>query len=269
VSPDGAKNGSKRRRAGARLGSDPFGVVRFLTAPGGLRRQLFSGTSGPRAAPDAISEATALTILLPGALSSPAYAVEEGPSGDISVRINRLEDAAKLQEALKSLAVKADVQYLNDGMQCSPNRFQPTLRHRPAARSSPLGPMASPSNSTAGTGAAAKLWSSPPPTSRPGSTARSASRPVPLRPAVRHRSSSTRQDPPGGDQVARADAMSPLTWWADHDRQTRCRIQTRRSSMKSSRPIAGGQQRTCWRSRPGSGRLPAGEPSSRCRRSRS
>lgn len=69
--------------------------------------------------------ATVLLTLTPGALSSPAYAVEQGSSGDVIVRIDRLEDAQQLQRALLGFGVTADVRYLGDGMQCTPNRFQP------------------------------------------------------------------------------------------------------------------------------------------------
>lgn len=73
----------------------------------------------------AAATAVALTVVLPGALSSPAYAVQEGPSGDVSVQIDRLEDAPRLQAALSALGVNAQVQYLGDDMQCSSGRYQP------------------------------------------------------------------------------------------------------------------------------------------------
>lgn len=73
----------------------------------------------------AAAAATALMALLPGAFSSPAYAVAEGASGEVTVSIDRLEDAQQLQEALKDHGVTADVRYLGDNLQCQPNRFTP------------------------------------------------------------------------------------------------------------------------------------------------
>ncbi|MEO5982868.1 MAG: hypothetical protein ABIQ13_11180 [Pedococcus sp.] len=43
----------------------------------------------------------------------------------MSVLINRLEDAAGLQAALKRLGVTAQVQYLGYRMQCTPGRYEP------------------------------------------------------------------------------------------------------------------------------------------------
>ena len=69
--------------------------------------------------------ALALGVVLPTAWSTPAYAVQQGPSGDVSVHINRLEDAPGLQAALKRLGVNAQVQYLGEQMQCTPGRYEP------------------------------------------------------------------------------------------------------------------------------------------------
>lgn len=85
--------------------------------PAARRRKIFLAA--------AAVAATVLLTLTPGALSSPAYAVEQGSNGDVTVRIDRLEDAQQLQRALRGFGVTADVRYLGDGMQCTPNRFQP------------------------------------------------------------------------------------------------------------------------------------------------
>jgi hypothetical protein len=57
--------------------------------------------------------------------ATPAYAVDNGPHGTITVQVNRLEDAADLQRALAEHGVKANVTYLGFGMGCSPGRYHP------------------------------------------------------------------------------------------------------------------------------------------------
>lgn len=104
-----------RETVAARSGTTPRGALRA------------SRTSTPRkiALAAAAAAATVLVALIPGALSSPAYAVAEGASGEITVSIDRLEDAQQLQEELKDHGVTADVRYLGDNMQCQPSRFKP------------------------------------------------------------------------------------------------------------------------------------------------
>lgn len=63
-------------------------------------------------------------IVVPSALGDPAYAVQDGPSGSVDVKVNRLEDAAGLQRALVEHGVKADVQFLGDDLRCTPGRFR-------------------------------------------------------------------------------------------------------------------------------------------------
>ena len=73
----------------------------------------------------AAAVAVGLAVVLPAAWPTAAYAVQQGPSGDVSVHINRLEDAPGLQAALRRLGVNAQVQYLGDRMQCTPGRYEP------------------------------------------------------------------------------------------------------------------------------------------------
>lgn len=53
-------------------------------------------------------------IVIPGVVGSQAYAVSDGPSGTVELKVNRLEDAAGLQRALIDHGVKANVQYLGE-----------------------------------------------------------------------------------------------------------------------------------------------------------
>ncbi len=73
----------------------------------------------------AAAVAAVMVVLVPGVSSSPAYAVTEEVGGEVTVSIDRLEDAQQLQDALKSHGVRADVKYLGDNMQCQPGRFEP------------------------------------------------------------------------------------------------------------------------------------------------
>ena len=73
----------------------------------------------------AAAVATAAAVIVPGVVAGPAYAVDEGPSGTITVKVNRLENAAGLRRALAKHGVKADVQYLGREMQCTAGRYRP------------------------------------------------------------------------------------------------------------------------------------------------
>lgn len=65
----------------------------------------------------------AAAVIVPGLIGSPAFAVQGGPSGTITVQVNRLEDAAGLADALRNLGVKADIQYLGRDMRCAQPRY--------------------------------------------------------------------------------------------------------------------------------------------------
>ncbi|GAA2759074.1 hypothetical protein [Actinopolymorpha rutila] len=72
----------------------------------------------------AVAAATAGAFLFPGVVTSPAYAVQNGPGGTVDVQVNRLEDAAGLRRALADHGVRADVLYLGDNLRCSPDRYR-------------------------------------------------------------------------------------------------------------------------------------------------
>lgn len=72
----------------------------------------------------AAAAATAVVVMVPGFVGSPAFAVQEGPHGTIEVQVERLEDAAGLEAALHELGVRADIQYLGNSMQCTEPRFE-------------------------------------------------------------------------------------------------------------------------------------------------
>ena len=75
----------------------------------------------------AMTGAVAVVLTAPGLGGSPAFAVQAGPSGTIEVEVNRLEEAAGLEAALRDLGVKADIQYLGRNMQCAKPRFEDAL----------------------------------------------------------------------------------------------------------------------------------------------
>lgn len=79
---------------------------------------------GIGAAASAVAAAIVGMIVVPGLFNDPAYAVQDGPSGTVEVEVNRLEDAAGLEQALSKHGVKADVQYLGEGLKCAPGRYR-------------------------------------------------------------------------------------------------------------------------------------------------
>jgi hypothetical protein len=62
--------------------------------------------------------AMAAWIAMPTPVTAPAYAVTTTPEGTVKVTIDRLEDAAGLQRALREHGISAVVDYLPGGMQC-------------------------------------------------------------------------------------------------------------------------------------------------------
>ncbi|QBR94038.1 hypothetical protein [Nocardioides euryhalodurans] len=72
--------------------------------------------------------AVAAVVVVPGAGVQTAYSVQEGNSGEITVEVNRLEDAAGLERELEAYGVDADVTYVPDGGECAPGRYEPVAR---------------------------------------------------------------------------------------------------------------------------------------------
>lgn len=66
---------------------------------------------------------------VPGIGPTPAYAVTGRNDGDVVVRVNRLEGAAELEQALRIHGIAADITYLPSGKTCAPARY--TERHTP------------------------------------------------------------------------------------------------------------------------------------------
>ncbi len=66
----------------------------------------------------------AAVLIVPGLGSSPAYSVGEGNAGEIHVKINRPEDAAGLEQALKAHGIAADITYLPALEVCAPGRYK-------------------------------------------------------------------------------------------------------------------------------------------------
>ena len=71
--------------------------------------------------------AVAVTVV-PGLGTAPAYSVQEGNAGTISVEVNRLEDARGLEAALAEHGVTAVVTYVPAGQQCADGRYTPVSR---------------------------------------------------------------------------------------------------------------------------------------------
>ncbi len=68
--------------------------------------------------------ASTAVVTLHGLVGSPAFAVQQRPDGTIEVQVNRLEDAAGLEAALRELGVEADIRYLGRNLQCAAPRFR-------------------------------------------------------------------------------------------------------------------------------------------------
>ncbi|MGN0064713.1 MAG: hypothetical protein ACI379_10765 [Nocardioides sp.] len=55
---------------------------------------------------------------------TPAFSVTEGNSGTITVKVNRLEGAGRLEDALAEYGVRADITYLEPERECAPGRYE-------------------------------------------------------------------------------------------------------------------------------------------------
>jgi hypothetical protein len=97
-------------------------VAERAAQPVRRRRRLLAGVGIAAAA------ATVAVVVVPGAGVQPAYSVQEGNAGEITVEVNRLEDAAGLERALEEHGVEADVTYVPDGRRCTPGRYEPVER---------------------------------------------------------------------------------------------------------------------------------------------
>lgn len=94
------------------------GPTRNRTGPRPGRRRLAGALT-------AVAAATVTVVGVPALLGpSPAYAVGDGPGGTIEVEIDRLEDAAGLEQALADEGVAADVQYLGTDLGCQDDRYR-------------------------------------------------------------------------------------------------------------------------------------------------
>jgi len=75
-----------------------------------------------------VAAAAAMVVVVPGLGNTPAYSVQEGNSGTITVEVQRLEDAEGLEAELAKFGVKADITYLPDRQECAPGRYTPVDR---------------------------------------------------------------------------------------------------------------------------------------------
>ncbi len=85
-----------------------------------LRRRWFVGIAA------AVSTVVVAAVLLVhGLWPTPAYAVTGRSSGEVTVRVMRLEGAGQLERALEERGVPADITYLPTGKRCAPGRYTP------------------------------------------------------------------------------------------------------------------------------------------------
>jgi len=75
-----------------------------------------------------LTAAAAMVVVVPGLGSTPAYSVQEGNSGIITVQVHRLEDAEGLEAELAEHGVESDITYLPDRQECAPGRYTPVDR---------------------------------------------------------------------------------------------------------------------------------------------
>lgn len=83
-----------------------------------------SGRTWLAVAASAAAAAIAVAVIVPGVGSSPAYSVGEGNAGEVTVEINRPEDAAGLERALEERGINADITYLPELQTCVPGRYE-------------------------------------------------------------------------------------------------------------------------------------------------
>jgi hypothetical protein len=67
--------------------------------------------------------AVAAATQIPGLGLTPAYAITDRNDGQVKVRVNRLEGADRLEQALREHGIPADITYLPKGKECAPHRY--------------------------------------------------------------------------------------------------------------------------------------------------
>lgn len=71
----------------------------------------------------AAATALAVALLVPGLGPTPAYAVTGRNNGEVHVKVNRLEGAESLEQALQKHGIGADISYLPANKECAPGRY--------------------------------------------------------------------------------------------------------------------------------------------------
>lgn len=67
--------------------------------------------------------ALGVALLVPNLGPTPAYAVTGRNNEEVRVKVNRLEGAGGLEQALRERGIRADVTYLPTDKQCAPGRY--------------------------------------------------------------------------------------------------------------------------------------------------
>lgn len=86
-------------------------------------RPLWRRPAARIAAAAAVAAVAAGSYLVSPLGTAPAFAVETGSEGDVTVTVNRLEGAQALEDALAAAGIAADVTYPEQGTMCRSGRY--------------------------------------------------------------------------------------------------------------------------------------------------
>lgn len=75
-----------------------------------------------------VAAAATMVVVVPSLGTAPAYSVQEGNSGTITVEVQRLEDAKGLESELARYGVNADITYVRGSQECASGRYTPVDR---------------------------------------------------------------------------------------------------------------------------------------------
>ncbi len=67
----------------------------------------------------AAAVAVGTAVVAPALTAEPAFSVQEGNDGEIRVEVNRIEDAAGLEDSLRRFGIASDITYVPGGGRCA------------------------------------------------------------------------------------------------------------------------------------------------------
>lgn len=91
-------------------------------APPSSKRRVVIGVAA------AVAAGAALSVAVPQLGTEPAFSVQEGNTGLITVEVNRPENAVGLEAELAKYGIAADITYLAAGQGCDVGRYTPVDR---------------------------------------------------------------------------------------------------------------------------------------------